>query len=320
MSKPPRDPASELGFRELERFVAVVEHGGLAEAARTLGVTQQALGRSLTKLESILDAKLLHRAQGSQTRPTIYGEAFLQHAKSQLNGIAQAVEHVQSLAGARAGSVALGIAESCDMEALATAVREFHAARPDVELNLVEGYTQPLLDQLVEGELDCVVGSIPEPEYTRRGVVHEPLYNIDDVVVARAQHPLFKLRRKKLRLADLREYTWLVARRRPHDWAMIRDAFLAEGLDPPERVIRTDAVMVGMQLMLADDFLLMVSPTMVQGEATGGGLRRVPVERPTITRHAGLMTMDRRQLSPAIIELMELVRARSSEHSIAPLD
>jgi DNA-binding transcriptional LysR family regulator len=305
----PRCRSLDLSFKELERFVAVVEYGSLGEAAKTLGVTQQALGRSLTKLEGILGAKLLSRSQGSQTSPTLYGEAFLQYAKSQLNGISQALQHVQSLAGARAGRVSLGIGETCDIGALGRAVGEFHERRPDVEISLLEDYTEPLLDLLVEGEMDCVVGAIPEADYTRRGVVHEALYNIDDIVVARAQHPLFK--RKRLRLKDLQGYTWLVARRRSNDWAVIRDAFLAEDLDPPQRLIRTDAVMVGTQLMLEDNYLFMVSPTFIEGGSLQSFLKQVPVSRPTVTRHSGMMTMGPRQLNPATVELMNIIREYS---------
>ena len=309
MDLEPRCRSLDLSFKELERFVAVVEHGSLGGAAKTLGITQQALGRSLTKLEGALEAKLLSRSQGSQTRPTLYGEAFLQYAKSQLNGISQALQHVQSLVGARAGRVSLGIGETCDIGALARAVGEFHERQPDVEISLLEDYTEPLLDQLVEGELDCVVGSIPEADYTRRGVVHEVLHRIDDIVVARAQHPLLK--KQRLSLKDLQGYTWLVARRRSNDWAVIRDAFLAEDLDPPQRLIRTDAVLVGTQLMLEDDYLFMVSPALIEGGGATSLLKRLPISRPTVTRHSGLMSMGPRALNPATFELMKIIREYS---------
>ncbi|MEQ8515443.1 MAG: LysR family transcriptional regulator, partial [Chromatocurvus sp.] len=155
-----RNPTLDISYKELERFVMVLELGGLAEAARVLGITQQALGRSLTKLEQIVGVKLVNRAQGSQTRPTLYGEAFLQYARGQLNGIEQAVHHVQALNGARAGKVTIGIGEICDVGVVARAVHHFHLQRPDVEISLLEDYSETLLNQLIEGELDCVLGAI----------------------------------------------------------------------------------------------------------------------------------------------------------------
>ncbi|MFK7828605.1 MAG: LysR family transcriptional regulator [Congregibacter sp.] len=305
----PSAEAIDLGFKELERFVAVIEYGGLAEAAKVLGLTQQALGRSLTKLEKTVGTKLLHRSQGNQTRPTLYGEAFLPYAKGNLHNMSRALQHVQSLAGARSGSVALGIGETCDVQALSEVVMRFHDEQPGVQIDLLEDYTEALLSKLVEGELDCVIGALPEVEYTRRGVVYESLYDIDDVILARAQHPL--LRKKKLTLKDLQGYTWLVARRRTDDWITIRDAFLNENLKPPQGVIRSDAPNLGLQLMLADDYLLMLSPTFLNIGARDSALKRLPINKPTVRRRSGLMTMEHRQLNPATQELMRVIREAS---------
>lgn len=287
----------------------VLELGGLAEAARVLGITQQALGRSLTKLEDIVGVKLVNRAQGSQTRPTLFGDAFLQYARGQLNGIEQAVHHMQALNGARAGKVTIGIGEICDVGVVARAVHHFHLQRPDVEISLLEDYSETLLNQLIEGELDFVLGAIGPPASSPRGVVSEFLYSLDDIVIARAQHPAVKLKRPRLK--DLQPYTWLVARRRPSDWQVIREAFIAEGLEPPSRVIRTDAAMVGAQLMMTDDFLFMISPAMADRSYDGVThplLKRVNIDRPSTTRRAGILTVRDRKLSPAATSLVDDIR------------
>jgi len=304
-----RNPTLDISYKELERFVAVLERGGLAEASKVLGITQQALGRSITKLEQIVGVKLVNRGQGSQTTPTIYGDAFLQYARSQLNGIELAVHHVQALQGARAGKVTIGIGEICDIGVVAEAVRHFHHQRPDVEISLLEDYSETLLNQLIEGELDFVLGAIGPADSSPRGVVSEFLYSLNDIVVARAQHPAVRLKRPSLK--DLQPYTWLVARRRPSDWQIIREAFIAEGLDPPTKIIRTDAAMVGAQLMLSDDFLFMISPAMADRSYDGithPMLKRVKVEQPTTTRRAGLLTVRGRRLSPAAVSLMDDIR------------
>ena len=306
-----RNSTLDISYKELERFVAVLERGGLAEAAKVLGITQQALGRSLTKLEQIVGARLVNRAQGSRTTPTLYGEAFLPYARSQLNGIEHAVHHVQALQGARAGKVAIGIGEVCDIGQVAEAVRHFHHQRPDVEISLLEDYSETLLNQLIEGELDVVLGAMGATGTSPRGVASEYLYSIDDIVVARAQHPVFKLKRPRLR--DLQSCTWLVARRRPSDWQLIRETFIAEGLEPPARVIRTDAAMVGAQLMLSDDFLFMISPAMAERSYHGiaqSPLKKVNIDKPTATRHAGLLTIEGRRLSPAATALIDDIRLR----------
>jgi len=47
--------------RQLEYFVAIVEHGGFSAAARALHVAQPSLSRSIGKLEHELEVTLFHR-------------------------------------------------------------------------------------------------------------------------------------------------------------------------------------------------------------------------------------------------------------------
>ena len=315
-AEPPisKSQIADIQYKQLQRFVAIIERGGLAEAAKNLGITQQALGISLAKLESIVGTTLVHRSRGNQTFATEYGEAFLPYARSQISGMEQAVHHLHSLLGARAGKVEIGLGETCDVELIAQALRVFHEQRPDVELSLIEDYSEVLLNQLVEGRIDFLCGSISTGDTAPRGVVAEQLYTLRDIVVARAKHPVMKLKRPKLK--DLQGYTWLVPRRRPSDWHAIRNAFVSAGLNAPERVIRSDAPVVGTQLMLSNDFLLMTSPAMAERTYDSRHrpiLRRINIDKPTVTRHASLISMGGRKLSPAAEALMDDIRRLALE-------
>lgn len=305
---------ADIQYKQLERFVAIVERGGLAEAAKNLGITQQALGMSLAKLESIIGTTLINRSRGNQTSPTEYGESFLPYARSQINGMEQAVHHMHALMGAQAGKVSIGIGETCDVELIARVIRVFHEQRPDVEINLIEDYSEVLLNQLVEGSIDFLCGSISTNDDAPRGVVEEQLYTLQDIVVARQTHPVMKLKRPKLK--DLQGYTWLVARRRPSDWHVIRNAFIAEGLEAPKHVIRSDAPVVGTQLILSCDFLFMTSPPMAERSYDakhGPVLCKVNIDRPTVTRHASLISMSKRKLNPAAEVLMDEIKRTALE-------
>ena len=59
-----------MELKQLERFLAVYDEGSLAKAAKTLGLTQQALSASLANLEDSLGARLFDRGPGGVTRPT----------------------------------------------------------------------------------------------------------------------------------------------------------------------------------------------------------------------------------------------------------
>ncbi|MGH3631406.1 MAG: LysR family transcriptional regulator, partial [Sciscionella sp.] len=66
--------------RQLEYFLAVVDHGGFTAAATELHVAQPSLSHSIKTLERELGAELFHRLPRG-VRLTSAGEALVAHAR-----------------------------------------------------------------------------------------------------------------------------------------------------------------------------------------------------------------------------------------------
>jgi DNA-binding transcriptional LysR family regulator len=213
---------------------------------------------------------------------------------------------------ATGGTITIGIGEAFASEITGLAVTRLHSMRPEIRINLIEGYSELLLERLREGEFDFVAGGtggIHPPD----DLVHELVYSSDDVVVARAAHPLAG--QVNLELKDLQNYTWLVPYSRTSDLSVIIDAFVAERLTPPKRIIGTDAYMAGMHLMLSNDFLFMTAPGLIGlhvGESSGL-LEVLDIDRPTVRRHAHLFYLAERPMSPAAAVLLQEVRDACEE-------
>lgn len=306
-----------MELRQLERFLAVIEHGSLAAAARQLGLTQQALSASLATLEESLGVRLFDRTPGGVTRPTDCGLALVRHARAQLAGAERAREELRSLAAGRAGTVTIGVGESFAGDVIAEAIAGFRSGHPEIRINLIEGYSESLRHRLYEGEYDFIAAGVSAYELAP-GFQRETIYSADDIVVARPEHPLAQ--RRKLRLADLQGFGWLVPYSRPSDLAVIVEAFVAEDLEPPRRLVGSDAYRVGMRLMLESDLLLMVSPALVAPE-----LRRSPpslcaldIDRPTVRRNASLVYPTERPMSPPARLLLDTVRECAGRYRVAP--
>src|SRR5262245_29361118 len=74
---------AELELRHLRVFLAVVESGAQARAARTLGISQSTATETISALERVLGAPLFHK-QSRRSTLTPAGEALVPYAKRAL--------------------------------------------------------------------------------------------------------------------------------------------------------------------------------------------------------------------------------------------
>lgn len=297
-----------MEHRQLERFLAVIDHGSLVAAARHLHLTQQALSASLANLERDLGVRLFNRSPGGITQPTAHGAALVRHARAQLAGAQRARQELLNLSEGHTGTVTVGLGESFAGDIIAEAVLRFRARRPGIRVNLIEGYSEKLRHRLYDGEFDFIAAGVSAYDLAE-GFTRDVIYSTNDVIAARPEHPL--ARRQSLTLRDLEGCAWLVPYSRPGDLEVIVEAFVAENLEPPRRIVGSDAYRIGMQLLLASDLLIMVSPALIAPELSRrpAALKVLPIGKPTVQRNASLIYPSERPLTPPAAQLLEEVRA-----------
>lgn len=297
----------------MARFLAVIENGSLAQAAKKLGLTQQALSASLANLEDELGARLFDRGPGGVTRPTAPGEALVTHARAQLAADQRAVQEIENISEGRRGTVTVGVGEAFAGEIMVAAVSAINQRYVDIRINLIEGYSEHLRYRLYDGEFDFIAAGVSafelDPKFER-----DQIYSADDVVVCRKDHRLAS--KKNLTLADLTGYGWLVPYSRPADLNTIVETFVAQNLEPPTTLIGSDAYRIGMQLLESSDLLLMVSPALIEPELSSATptLCRLDVDEPTIRRHASLIYPAERPISAPAKLLLQEVRHQANEY------
>lgn len=91
-------------FSSIECFVRSAEVGSFAEAARRLGLTPAAVGKSVAKLEARLGVRLFQRSTRSLTL-TEAGQRFLSEVSDSLNTIQNAVANLLSTEGQPSGTL-----------------------------------------------------------------------------------------------------------------------------------------------------------------------------------------------------------------------
>lgn len=301
----------KLDLRQLTRFLAIIKHGSFSKAAKHLYITQQALSTSIVRLEDTVGVPLFNRRRGGQTTPTFYGQTLIKHARFILLSEQRAIEELHDLRDASGGEIFIGVGEVLAGQVVADAINKLHSQRPDIQINLVEGYSDDMNERLLAGDVDFVAGSMRHDASLSNELVHEYLFDMQDVIAVRKQHPL--ARRHNLQLKDLVDFTWIVPLFNPDEHQLICETFVANNLEPPRRFLRSDTMSVGMSLMISENYLLMTSPVLL-GPQFGNSLTFLDIKVPSLVRSAGLTYRRHAMLSPAAETLLQQIRDTVNEH------
>ena len=118
-------------------FAAVAEDLSFTAAARRLNVSQPPLSQQIRELEEELETALFERTS-RHVRLTPAGAAFLVRVRAIFGQIDQATEEARVIGQGRIGTLDIGMTGSVLMGPLASLVREFSAAFPQVVVRLHE--------------------------------------------------------------------------------------------------------------------------------------------------------------------------------------
>ncbi len=144
-----------MDFKRLANFVAVVEHGTLGRAAKTLFVAQPALTRQLQLLEEDVGVQLLERsARGVRLTPA--GNTFIRGVRKLLADFEEMKHQAQRASQGEEGSLAVGVSDIYSWHpAITGAVRAFKTRFPAVGFKLAPLLSGEIVDRVLSGDLDC---------------------------------------------------------------------------------------------------------------------------------------------------------------------
>jgi DNA-binding transcriptional LysR family regulator len=187
-----------MDLRQLEYFVAVAEERNFTRAAQRVHISQSGVSAQIRQLERELGAELFDRSARTATL-TVAGKAALEHARAALaaaRAVGQAVGEVTDLIR---GRLTVGMVTGCTITPLFDALAAFHRAHPGMELSLLEGSSDRLVEQVRAGAVDlALVGTAAT---TPDGLGALTIISERLVAAVPAGHPL--ARRPRITLRDL---------------------------------------------------------------------------------------------------------------------
>lgn len=219
----------------LDCFVRSAEAGSFAEAARRLGITPAAVGKSVAKLEASLGVRLFQRSTRSLTL-TEAGERFLLEVRGGLSSIQRAVANLASAAGQPAGTlkVSMGVTFGRDyvVPMLGAFLQRYPAITPDWH------FDNSPVDLIAQG-FDAAISGAME---LSPGVVARKLAPARRVLVASARyldaHP------SAVVPSDLAQHAGILVRSpqtgRVRPWTLRNRSNAEAAIELPVRITMTD--------------------------------------------------------------------------------
>ncbi|MEI7036572.1 LysR family transcriptional regulator [Fulvimonas yonginensis] len=193
-----------MNTRDLEAFVAVVDHGSILAAAAQLHLTQPGVTRRVQSLENTLGVALLDR-QSKPLRPTAAGRDAYQLGRRVLASLDDLRAGVASDGEVR-GEFRFGITPFLADIALEEPLCSLRQTFPALHTRVSTRWSAELLGDLDAGRIDAALVYLPGNNEPPAGLEREPLCRIAvKVIVPKAM----KLPRR-VTLRDLSDQPWVL--------------------------------------------------------------------------------------------------------------
>lgn len=177
---------THLHFRDLRYLCAVAEHKHFGRAANACAVSQPALSERIRHIEATLDTTVFERSK-RQVLVTDRGQQLITQAQKLLDTAAEADEICNKSAEPLSGPLKLGVIATLGPYLIPYLLRPLKKQYPNLALQLSEGLTEDLLDQLASGQLDMIIAALP---IERTGFRHHALFFEPFYLAAPKTHPI----------------------------------------------------------------------------------------------------------------------------------
>jgi DNA-binding transcriptional LysR family regulator len=302
----PRDlGVLKISSRQITLLNALGEFGNLRRAATAMHSTQPAASLLLQQLEERLGVRLFERLpRGMQ--PTLYGEVMIRYAQGALHEFEHAQAQIAELARGSMGLVRVGSVMGPVPRLLTKAVLAYKRDHPKVRICIEVGTSDTLLPALLRGDLDVVLGRLPDQSDSHDLDIE--LFDSGEQmrVIARAGHPLAGT--APWQLADLITQTWILHPMGSPMRRRVESALQAGAMVQSLDIVETASILATTAMLEASDMIAVVPNDVAEHYARYGMVTVLPVELPISMVNIGLLTLRSRPKSVALNTLLEYFR------------
>lgn len=293
---------------QLAALAAVERAGSFRGGARAARLSEPSIHRSIRDLERTIGKPLLLRI-GAALQATPAASAL---ARATRLANAEIEAGLDAIANGKADDRRLVIGAMPLVRAglLPSALAQLCAQEPRVRVQVIEGPYPELLNALLDGELDMLLGALRDQP--PRGAVQHRLFDDDLVIVARADHPL--ARAPGWTADALTAFPWAASPEGTPRRQRWEQTMAAAGIKPPAPRVECSSASAIRGLLLQGDWLAMLSPDQFRIERTLGLLAPLGGPLPVSTRTIGITTRAGWEPDPLHQKLLDILYKCADEH------
>lgn len=302
--------ASGVSLRHVRVLMSLAATGSETASAAQLGVSQSAVHQSLVQLEHLSGQPLFTRSRQHGLRVTASGAQAIRGCKLFLSELAQADEVLAAMSGQVAGRLVIGTLPFSVGPLLPRAVHRVMQALPGLQVTVVDGTYDALIEQLRDADIDLIVGAL-RPDFAMQGLMQDTLFVDGLAVVARSGHPLAL--QKRLTWRHLADAQWVMPMPNTPAQKVFERTLAGGGLPLPAVPLRVNSALMMQSLLMQSDRLAMMSPRQIHSEIQAGLLVVLPLALPEAARTIGLIRRSGLLLTPGMQAMLAACRQVASE-------
>ncbi|MFL6547161.1 MAG: LysR family transcriptional regulator [Povalibacter sp.] len=300
---------ARITLEQWRALVAVVDHGGYAQAAEKLHKSQSSVTYAVQKLEEMLGVRAFE-IQGRKAVLTATGQMLYRRARGLLEDAGGLERAARKLSAGWEAQIGIAVEVVFPMWLMLDCLNRFGSEGPQTRIELFETVIGGTSEALVNGRVDLAIGPrVPT------GFTGELLMLADFVLVANPEHPLHKLGRE-ITPRDLRKHRHLVVR----DSGTQRDTKVQTFEIERRWTVSNMATSIG--AVTRGYGFAWLPADKIRDEIARGELKTLPL-RQGGKRQAQIFLMfaDRDAAGPGVLRLAQIIReqvaqlCRASKHS-----
>lgn len=300
-----------MDLQQLRVFQSAVKTGGFTRAGEALHLSQSTVSQHIKQLEESLGCPLFLRV-GKRVVVSEAGKVLMQYAERIFRDLKNAEMAVRELGASKRGTVRFGVGPTTLTYRLPHVLADYKRRFPEIELIVLAGTTEFLLQAMKSQTLDLAV--VMHTAVQVPGLAITPLGREELVVVLNRDHPLG--RKTALEPADLASLRFILYERNTAMQRLIDEYFQLLGINPKiiMEVENNEAIKSLVGAGLGASILPVCA---VPQQSTH--LRIVRVKGMPLTRELALVSMGTEILPNAIKELVAALVQALTTSSAEPI-